>query len=176
MVRLAREAAPDAWPVQADLEALPFRRGALGGGVGAGELPARPDATGCRAALAELHHALAVGAPVAPHAAARATTSGAFPDDDFPGRFFARVAARRAAPTCSSAPGSTVDDVRGRRRRADWLDVRATRAAHAARHRRARDAAARVRPEPERVLGRRRRRLRPARATASGPPRSPPGS
>ena len=48
--------------------------------------------------------------------------------------------------------------------------------AHAARHRRARDAAARVRPEPQRVLGRRRRRLRPARATGTGRRRSRPGS
>ena len=30
MLPLAREAAPEAWPVQADLEHLPFRRDAIG--------------------------------------------------------------------------------------------------------------------------------------------------
>jgi TDG/mug DNA glycosylase family protein len=87
MVRLAREAAPDAWPVQADLEALPFRRGALGGGwARASYLHVRPERL--PAALAELHHALAVGAPA--HLLLLAgEDSGELPDDDFAGRWFA---------------------------------------------------------------------------------------
>ena len=87
MVRLAREAAPDAWPMQADLEALPFRRGALGGGwARASYLHVRPERL--PAALAELHHALAVGAPA--HLLLLAgEDSGELPDDDFAGRWFA---------------------------------------------------------------------------------------
>ena len=62
MVELAREAAPDVPGIQGDLEALPFRRGALDGAwarasylhVARDQLPW---------ALMELHHALAVGAP-----------------------------------------------------------------------------------------------------------------
>ncbi len=62
MLELARETAPDAWPVQADLEALPFRRGALGAAwARASYLHLRPERLPL--ALADLHHALAVGAP-----------------------------------------------------------------------------------------------------------------
>src|SRR5207237_248002 len=86
MLRLARVVAPDAWPVRADLEALPFRRGALGAGwarasyvhVRTEQLPA---------ALADLHHALAVGAPAT--LSFIAGESGPWPGDDFPGRWFA---------------------------------------------------------------------------------------
>jgi TDG/mug DNA glycosylase family protein len=87
MVVLAREAAPDAWPVQADLEALPFRRGALGAGwARASYLHVRAERL--PAALADLHAALAVGAPATISVLA-GETSGAWPDDDFPGRWFA---------------------------------------------------------------------------------------
>ena len=87
MVRLARDAAPDAWPVQADLEALPFRRGALGGGwARASYLHVRRDRL--PVALADLQHALAVGAPA--HLLLLAgDEDGELPDDDFAGRWFA---------------------------------------------------------------------------------------
>jgi TDG/mug DNA glycosylase family protein len=86
MVRLARDAAPDAWPVQADLEALPFRRGALGGGwARASYVHVRHEQL--PRALADLHHALAVGAPA--HLLMLQGESGAWPDDDFAGRWFA---------------------------------------------------------------------------------------
>jgi double-stranded uracil-DNA glycosylase len=87
MVRLAREAAPDSWPVQADLEALPFRRAALGGGwARASYLHVRPERL--PAALADLHRALAPGAPA--HLLLLAgEESGELPDDDFAGRWFA---------------------------------------------------------------------------------------
>jgi double-stranded uracil-DNA glycosylase len=87
MVRLAREASPGAWPLQADLEALPFRRGALGAGwARASYLHVRNERLPF--ALADLHRALAVGAPV--HLVLHAgETSGPLDDDDFPGRWFA---------------------------------------------------------------------------------------
>lgn len=87
MVRLARDAAPAAWPVQADLEALPFRRGALGGGwARASYLHVRRDRL--PVALADLHHALAVGAPA--HLLLLAgDEDGELADDDFAGRWFA---------------------------------------------------------------------------------------
>jgi TDG/mug DNA glycosylase family protein len=87
MLRLAREAAPAAWPVQADLEALPFRRGVLGAAwARASYLHVRNERL--PRALADLHRALAVGAPA--RLTLRAgTTSGPLDDDDFPGRWFA---------------------------------------------------------------------------------------
>jgi TDG/mug DNA glycosylase family protein len=87
MLRLAREAAPGAWPVQADLEALPFRRGAVGGGwARASYLHVRNERLPL--ALADLHRSVGVGAPVhlVLHAGER---SGPLTDDDFPGRWFA---------------------------------------------------------------------------------------
>jgi TDG/mug DNA glycosylase family protein len=86
MLRLAREEAPDAWPVRADLEALPFRRGALGAAwARASYLHVRPEHLPL--ALADLHRALVVGAPGA--LSLRAGVSGPIPGDDFPGRWFA---------------------------------------------------------------------------------------
>ena len=61
MVRLARDEAPDAWPVQADLEALPFRRGALAAGWARASYLHVPNER-LPAALADLHRTLAVGA------------------------------------------------------------------------------------------------------------------
>jgi TDG/mug DNA glycosylase family protein len=88
MVRLARDAAPDVPGIQADLEALPFRRGVLGAGWARASylhLPIRH----LPWALAELHHALSVDAPV--HLTMMVGEGeGPYPDDDFPGRFFAR--------------------------------------------------------------------------------------
>jgi TDG/mug DNA glycosylase family protein len=87
MVRLARDVAPDAWPVQADLEALPFRRGSLGGGwARASYVHVRRERLPI--ALADLHDALAVGAPA--HLLLLAgTEDGELADDDFAGRWFA---------------------------------------------------------------------------------------
>ncbi len=88
MLPLARAAAPSALCIQADLEALPFRFASLGGAwarhsylhVAPQRLPQ---------ALAQLHHALAVGAPIALSMKLGDYEGNALPGDDFPGRFFA---------------------------------------------------------------------------------------
>ncbi len=122
MLRLARDAAPDAWPVRADLEALPFRRGALGAAwarasylhVATDRLPA---------ALGDLHHTLSVGAPVTMSVLAQ-ETSGTWPDDDFPGRWFAGWTAE---PLTDVVVGAGFE-VRDLDETGEWLVVRATRA------------------------------------------------
>ena len=95
MLPLAREAAPDAWAIQADLEALPFRRAALGAAwARASYLHVRTERL--PAALADLHRALVVGAPATLSVIA-GDTSGPWPNDDFPGRWFAGWSIDRAA-------------------------------------------------------------------------------
>ncbi|GMU79593.1 MAG: hypothetical protein AMXMBFR46_23830 [Acidimicrobiia bacterium] len=87
MVQLAREHEPRAWPVQADLAALPLRRGSLAAAWARASYLHVPR-TDLPLALADLHRALAVGARV--DATMRfGVHEGAIPDDDFPGRFFA---------------------------------------------------------------------------------------
>jgi TDG/mug DNA glycosylase family protein len=95
MLELTRAAAPEARGVQADLERLPFRRGALGGAW------ARNSYVHLRAAdvpmaLAELHGSLRVGAPVElTFFRGEGEGRGIFPDDDFPGRWFSSWSAER---------------------------------------------------------------------------------
>ncbi|MGI8662443.1 MAG: uracil-DNA glycosylase family protein [Acidimicrobiales bacterium] len=88
MLDIVAELAPDALRVQADLGALPFRRGALRSAwahhsyvhVPRSELPM---------ALADLHNALQLGAPLVLRVFG-GDVEGATPADDaFPGRFFA---------------------------------------------------------------------------------------
>ena len=144
MLRLARDAAPDAWPVRADLEALPFRRGASRRRVGAGELPARP------------HRAAAGGAHGPPPRARRRCAgdltfiagreAGPSPTTTSPGAC-SQGGAPTSSATCSSAPGCDVGG-RGERHGATWLHVHVGPRPHAARLRRPRDAAARVRAQP----------------------------
>lgn len=88
MVRAARAAHPHAFGVAADLEALPFRRGALRGGWASMTYHHFPRER-LPMALAELHAALAVDAPVDLTAVGGEYSGTAFPNDDFPGRFFA---------------------------------------------------------------------------------------
>lgn len=88
MVALAREAAPDVPGLRGDLEALPFKRGALGGAWARASYVHIPRRR-LPWALMELHCALAVGAP-ADLTMLRGDEEGPFPDDDFAGRFFAR--------------------------------------------------------------------------------------
>jgi TDG/mug DNA glycosylase family protein len=126
MVGLAREAAPDAAGVQADLEALPFRRGALGGAwARASYLHVPRDRLPW--ALMELHHALAVGAP-AHLTMILGDDEGPFPGDEFAGRFFARW---RPEPLCDVLVGAGFDvvDVTEEQGADDgWVHVLARRA------------------------------------------------
>ncbi|HSO96604.1 MAG TPA: class I SAM-dependent methyltransferase, partial [Acidimicrobiia bacterium] len=87
MLELARDAAPDAALVQADLEALPLRRGSLAGGWARASYlhVARPELP---AAFAELHQALQVDAPIQ-LTMRHGDDDGLLAHDDFPGRFFA---------------------------------------------------------------------------------------
>lgn len=122
MVELAREAAPGAWPVQGDLEALPFRAGSLGGAwarasylhVPCDRLPL---------ALGQLHQSLTLDAPVAITVKRGASAWGALAQDDFEGRRFGHW-----------EPGHLVDVVAGAGFEidatdadADWIAVRGRR-------------------------------------------------
>lgn len=87
MVELARDAAPLAWPVQGDLEALPFRSGALGGAwARASYLHVPRDRLPL--ALGQLHRALHIGAPVELVVKHGPSGWGTLDDDDFAGRRF----------------------------------------------------------------------------------------
>lgn len=89
MVRRARHNVPYLLGVQADLEALPFRRGALAGAWARKSYLHVPRHR-VPAALAQLHGALEVGAPVSLTLGLGEVGDGlVFPGDDFPGRFFA---------------------------------------------------------------------------------------
>jgi TDG/mug DNA glycosylase family protein len=88
MLGLVRDAAPGAIAVRADLEHLPFRRGALGGAWARASylhLPASVLPWG----LMELHHATAVGG-YAHLTMLLGDGDGPFPGDALPGRRFAR--------------------------------------------------------------------------------------
>jgi TDG/mug DNA glycosylase family protein len=88
MLELVPDVAPDACRVGADLEQLPFRRGSLAG-VWARASYLHVASTTLPWALMELHHALAPQA-VAHLTMLRGDGDGPFPDDEIPGRFFAR--------------------------------------------------------------------------------------
>lgn len=126
MLELAREAAPDAWLAQSDLEGLPVRRGALFGAWARASYLHVPR-TRLPWALAELHAALAVGAPVQ-LTMRQGEHEGELPHDDFPGRFFAEWRADALADVIVGA-GFTIDDLTGDPTDlGEWLHVRATRA------------------------------------------------
>ncbi|HEV2311035.1 MAG TPA: uracil-DNA glycosylase family protein [Acidimicrobiia bacterium] len=124
MVDLAREVVPDAWPLQADLMALPFRDQCAGGAWARASYLhiARPWLPW---ALAELHDALAVGAPV-DLTMRHSDDEGLLPEDDFAGRYFVGW---RAGPLRDVLVGAgfTVDELAAEPARGEWLHVRATR-------------------------------------------------
>lgn len=108
MVDRARRRAPETVVIQGDLEALPFRDRSLGGAwarntyvhVGKVRLPM---------ALAHLHRALAVGAPVEITALV-GDDEGNLADDEFGGRFFARWSPERFSELVTGA-GFTIERV-----------------------------------------------------------------
>jgi TDG/mug DNA glycosylase family protein len=88
MLGLSRASDPGAGLLRADVEALPFADRSLGGAWARhGSLHVSRDRLPM--ALARLHRALCVGAPLS-LSVSRATGEGQLPDDDLPGRFFWR--------------------------------------------------------------------------------------
>ena len=125
MVRLAREEAPDAWPVQADLEALPFRRGALAAGWARASYLHVPNER-LPWALAQLHDALAVGARA--HLVLHTgESSGLLDDDDFPGRYFSAWTVDTLTDVLVGA-GFDVDSCAVDPDDGFWVEARVTRA------------------------------------------------
>jgi TDG/mug DNA glycosylase family protein len=113
MVRRTREVVPGALAVQADLAALPFRRGALAAGW-ARNTYVHLRSVDLPAALADLHAALQVGAP-AEVTLFRGLQEGRaiFPDDDFPGRWFSTWTEARLRDVLQGA-GFAIDDLERR--------------------------------------------------------------
>lgn len=88
MLDLLRQAAPLAWPVRGDIEALPFRPGALAG-AWANMSYLHVPRVRLPLALAHLHWALRPGAPVDVQVLTGDYEGTALPKDDLGGRFFA---------------------------------------------------------------------------------------
>ncbi|HEY3238498.1 MAG TPA: methyltransferase domain-containing protein [Acidimicrobiia bacterium] len=108
MVDRARRRAAETVVVQGDLEALPFRNGALGGAWARNTYVHVPKAH-LPLALAHLHRALALDAPLEITALV-GDDEGHLIDDEFPGRFFARWSPDRFAEVVTGA-GFTVERV-----------------------------------------------------------------
>jgi TDG/mug DNA glycosylase family protein len=124
MVALARDAAPASWPVRGDLEALPFRRNALGAAwARASYLHVRNEQLPM--ALWDLHRSLAVGAP-AVLSLRQGEHSGPIDDDDFPGRWFAEWT-RDALLDVLVGAGFDVEALEGEAT-GEWLTARLVRA------------------------------------------------
>jgi TDG/mug DNA glycosylase family protein len=128
MLELVPRHAPGAARVQADLAALPFRRGGLGG-AWASKCYVHLARADVPLALADLHRTLPVGAPIELHVFAGDLEHGPLFEDDFPGRLFSRWPAELLADVVVGA-GFTVDglDRIPARDGVDMLVVRATRA------------------------------------------------
>ena len=101
MLELAAEAAPSAWYVQADLEALPFRSRGLGGAWSRASY-SHIQRVRLPMALADLHRAMAVDSSLYLDVR-RGDGEGPHPGDDFPGRFFAEW---QAEPLCDVVAGA----------------------------------------------------------------------
>lgn len=128
MLRRTREVAPEAIVVQGDLQALPFRRGALGGAWARNSYVHVP-ATGVPMALADLHRSLRLDAPVElTFFGGEAEGRNLFPGDDFPGRWFSTWPTERLRDVVTGA-GFALDELEVRSNAGDLsLTVRARRA------------------------------------------------
>jgi TDG/mug DNA glycosylase family protein len=123
MVELAREAAPDAWGVQADLESLPFRNASIGGSwARASYLHVQQKRLPW--ALMQLHRALHVSAPAA-FTMRHGSHEGAIEDDEFEGRLFAEWEPEPLRDVLVGA-GFVVDALTWDG--GEWINVHATRA------------------------------------------------
>ncbi len=122
MAAQVRTFSPDAWPLVADLERLPFRASALTGAwahksymhIAAERLPM---------ALAELHAALALGAAL--HVQVTSDRQQENADDRFPGRHFTWWPPDRLHDVIEGA-GFVIDEFVDDGE--EWIDVEATRA------------------------------------------------
>src|SRR5262245_20596235 len=122
MAAQVRTFAPDAWPVVADLEQLPFRTGSLTGAwahksymhIAAEALPM---------ALAELHRSLAPGGAV--HIQVTSDRLQENADDRFPGRHFTWWPVQRLRDVVEAA-GFAIDEFVDDGE--EWIDVEGTRA------------------------------------------------
>ena len=122
MLELARVAAPAAWCVQADLEALPIRPFSLGGAWAQASYLHVPKPR-LPLALAQLHRATTPGAPLA-IAMRRGDYSGhALPGDTFTGRFFASWQQEPLVAVVEGA-GFSVDSCSTED---EWIHLRGTR-------------------------------------------------
>jgi TDG/mug DNA glycosylase family protein len=122
MLDLVSTNAPRALCVQADLEALPFRRAALGG-TWAHKCYMHVPAEHVPLALADLHRAMEVGAAL--HLQVTSDRKQENADDRFPGRHFSWWPVERLRDVVAGAgfdAHSVVDDGE------EWIDVEATRA------------------------------------------------
>lgn len=108
MVDRARRRWPETLVVQGDLEALPFRNGALGGAWGRNTYVHVPKVR-LPLALAHLHRALALDATLEITALV-GDDEGNLAQDEFPGRFFSRWPPERFAEMVTGA-GFTLDRV-----------------------------------------------------------------
>lgn len=122
MLHRTAEVAPDSWLVQGDLQALPFRRGALGG-AWARNTYVHVAAVHVPLALADLHRALRVDAP------AELTFFGGeregrdvLADDDLPGRWFSTWSVERLTDAVVGA-GFGIDALAERRNRHGNLEL-----------------------------------------------------
>ena len=123
MLDLVPEQAPRALRVQADLEALPFRRGTLHGGWARASYLHVPRQR-LPVALAHLHHAMVVGAPLEMTMHRGDDEFATLERDDFPGRSFAGWDPDALRDVVVGA-GFAVDDLSAD---PEWITVRARRA------------------------------------------------
>lgn len=122
MLRLARQAAPDALCVLADLEALPLRAQSQGGAWAQASYLHLPNER-LPLALAHLHRTMTTGAPlsIVMH---RGDSSGHdLPNDTFPGRYFAGW---QPDPLIAVVQGAGFD-VETHVADDDWIAIRGTR-------------------------------------------------
>ena len=123
MLELAREAAPDAWCVHGDLEALPLRRASIGASwARASYLHVRR--VHLPSALMELHRVLVVDAP-AVFTFRHGRAEGTLAEDAFAGRLFAEWEPKPLRDVFVGA-GFVVDDLV--HDGGEWMHVRARRA------------------------------------------------
>lgn len=103
MLRRTAQVAPHALLVQGDLQALPFRRGSLGGAWARNTYVHLP-ATEVPLALADLHAVLRPEAPIElTFFGGEAEGRAVFPGDDFPGRWFSTWSTARLRDVVAGA-------------------------------------------------------------------------